>query len=195
MKTITLDRAIHILNAKKVNTFTITDAKKIFCVDNKNTLYKFLQRLEKRKIIERVMNGKYIFTLREATDFSIANFIDTSSYISLESALSFYGIIAQFPYTLTSVTFDKPKRIIFREKEYEFNHIDTEYYFGFIKKNNFLIASPEKAVLDELYFISKNLRRINLKELDLSKINKQRVIKMSQKYKFIPLRILLNKIL
>lgn len=195
MEPISLDKAIHILNAKKVSAFAITDAKKIFCINNKNTLYKFLQRLEKRNIVERILPGKYIFSLKDIPDFFLANFLNTSSYISLESALSFYGILAQFPYTITSVTVDKPKRIIFREKEYEFSHINPKYFFGFIKRNNFLIASPEKALLDELYFAAKNLRKVDIKELDLSKIDKLRLKKMSQDYKLIPLKILLDKIL
>jgi len=47
-----------------------------------------------------------------------------------------------------------------------------ENFFGFVKKDNFLIAQPEKALLDELYFISKGLISISLNELNLSLINK-----------------------
>jgi len=68
-----------------------------------------LERLTKKGIIKRLTKRKYLFTFLESDDFQIANFLYTPSYISLESALSFYGIITQFPYQITSITPKKNK--------------------------------------------------------------------------------------
>lgn len=194
MESITIDKATKILYVKKVSLFSINDAKKIFNIEKDNTLYKLLQRLEKKDIIKRIENGKYLFSFIEVSDFEIANFLTSPSYISLESALSFYGILSQFPYTITSITSKKSKRVIYEDKEYEFMHIRSKYLYGFFKKNNFLIASPEKALIDELYFMARKLRIISLEELDLTNINKKYLKDISKKYDYIPLKRLVDKI-
>jgi len=139
------------------------------------------------------MKGKYQFLLNEVNDFESANYLVNPSYISLESALSFYGILPQFSYTITSVTPLKSKKTHYREKEYEFAHLDKKYFFGFVKKNKFLIASPEKALLDELYFMAKNLRKVHFQDLDLTPISKKRLKILSRQYRFTPLKNLLKK--
>lgn len=194
MESITIDKATKILYTKSVSLFSINDAKKVFNIEKDNTLYKLLQRLEKKDIIKRIENGKYLFSFIEVSDFEIANFLTSPSYISLESALSFYGILSQFPYTITSITSKKSKRVIYEDKEYEFNHMESKYLYGFFKKNNFLIASPEKALIDELYFVAKKLRIISLEELDLTNINKKHLKSIVKKYDYIPLKRLVDNI-
>jgi len=141
-----------------------------------------------------MIKGKYHFLFREINDFELANFLVDPSYLSLESALSFYGILPQFPYTITSVTPLKSKKIIFKEKEYEFLHLNKKYFFGAQKIDRFLIAHPEKALLDELYFVSKKLRKIHYQDLDLTEINKTKLKNFLQKYKFLPLIKLVEKL-
>jgi len=194
METISKEVAIKKLHQKKVSLFDVSDAKKIFAIEKENTLYKLLQRLEKAGVISRVIKGKYHFLFREINDFELANFLVNPSYISLESALSFYGILPQFPYTITSITPLKSKKIIYQEKEYEFSHLKTKYFLGFEKKDNFLIAVPEKALLDELYLMAKKLRKIHFEDLDLTQINKVRFKKMLQSYKFLPLQNLVKEL-
>jgi hypothetical protein len=152
-----------------------------------------LQRLEKADILKRIVKGKYLFSFKEINDYELANLLFTPSYLSLESALSFYGILAQFPYTITSVTPAKTKKIVYNEKEFEFAHLKKEYFFGYVKKDNFLIALPEKALLDELYFISKGLINISLDELNLSLINRNKLGRMAEYYNFLPLKNLVKK--
>lgn len=183
--------AIKILHQKKVTFFDVVDAGKIFGIEKSKTLYVLLQRLEKDGVINRIVNGKYYFALKEYNEFELANFLVNPSYISLESALSFYGILPQFPYTITSLTPLKTKKINYQDKEYEYSHLDTGYFWGFLKKDKFLIASPEKALLDELYFMAKKLRNIHLQDLNLKAIDRKKICDLSKRYKFIPLHNLL----
>ena len=193
METISKQKAIQILIQKNISLLDVNTAQKIFSFQKENSLYKFLQRLEKANLLKRVVKGKYLFSLKEINDYELANLLLTPSYLSLESALSFYGILAQFPYTITSVTPLKTKKIIYNEKEFEFAHLKKEYFFGYVKKDNFLIALPEKALLDELYFISKGLIRISLDELNLSLINRNKLGRMAEYYKFLPLENMVKK--
>ncbi len=194
METITKDRAIKLLHKKGIVFFDIIDAKKIFKTRKEKTLYELLRRLEKSGVISRIQKGKYLFSLTGYNDFELANFLVNPSYVSLESALSFYGILPQFPYTITSVTTLKTKKIIYQEKEFEFCHLEKKYFFDFIKKDKFLIATPEKALIDELYFVSKKLRKIHFDDLDLSIIDKKRLKEITKKYNFVPLQNLLRKL-
>lgn len=188
------DKAIKILYQKKISLFNITDAKKIFGIKKENTLYKLLQRLEKSGIIIRITKGKYHFLFNEINDFELANFLINPSYVSLESALSFYGILPQFTYTITSVTPLKSQKIIHQEKEYEFSHLSSKYFFSFIKKDKFLMATPEKALLDELYFMAKKIRSVHFEDLDLKSIDKRKIKDLSKRYRFLPLQNLLKRV-
>ncbi len=194
MEPITKAKAIKILHQKKVTFFDVTDASKIFETKKIKTLYELLQRLEKEGVIQRIIKGRYHFSLREYNDFELANFLVNPSYISLESALSFYGILSQFPYTVTSITPLKPRRITYQEKEYEFSHLESKYFFGFVKKHKFLIATPEKALLDELYFMAKKLRRVHVRDLNFDPVDKKKFEELYKKHKFIPLRKLVKKL-
>jgi predicted transcriptional regulator of viral defense system len=173
METISKQKAIQILIQKNISLLDISTAQKIFSFEKENSLYKFLQRLERADILKRIVKGKYLFSFKEVNDYELANFLLTPSYISLESALSFYGILAQFPYTITSVTTAKTRKIIYNEKEFEFAHLRRENFFGFV--------------------ISKGLISISLNELNLSLINKNKLLKMMRYYKFLPLENMVKK--
>jgi len=199
MATITKERAIKALLAKNTGCFGAVQAGKLFSINNSNTLYKLLQRLEKAEIIKRIRAGKYIFLLNRPLEFELANFMVSPSYISCESALSFYGMLPQFSYSITSLTLAKPAAIIFEGKEYEYSHIDRKYFFGFEKaldnktSRPFLIASREKAFLDLLYLVSKGQRKLSRDELDLSGVNKKVLKNMAGNFKFTPLAKIVRK--
>lgn len=194
MDAISKEKAIRIFHQKRVSLFSVNDAKKIFGIKKENTLYKFLQRLEKARVIERITKGKYKFSFGEVNEFELANFILNPSYISLESALSFYGILPQFPYTITSVAPSKSRKTIYSNKEYEFSQLGSKYFSGFEKRGKFLIATPEKALLDELYFISKKVRRIHLEDLNLNRINNKKFKDLSKRFSFLPLQNLIKNL-
>ena len=158
---------------------------------NKNTLYKISQKLENKKVLKRLAPGLFLFTESSVSEFEIANFVYQPSYVSLETALSFYGILSQFPYTLTSVTTRKSKKVLIEEKEYTYSKMDLSLFWGYERKNDMLIASPEKAFLDTIYFASKGISRINLADLDLSVLNKVALITLAKKFNS---DLILNKI-
>ena len=160
------------LEEKRLKFVTEAEFARLFKIENQNTLNKTLQRLNKNGILIRVIKGKYVLASADYGDFELANFLVQPSYVSFESALSFYGVLPQFTYTLTSATIKRAKKIFFA-KEFEYNHLDRDLFWGFIKNKNFLIATPEKAFLDTLYLSLKGLRKIDLDELDISMLDKK----------------------
>lgn len=162
MRTTKINRLqfINTLKEKNVIFFNLTDIKKIFKIENNNTLKHFLRRQKEANIIKRLSKNKYqfLYSTSSPSDFAIANFLTVPSYISLESALNYYGLIDQFPYHVSSISLSKPKEVRVDKKIFTFSRIKKEYFKDFIKIDDFLIASEEKAVFDYLYFIYKGLR-------------------------------------
>lgn len=174
METYNTTEIINVLSRKNISVFSATDFARLFKINRPDTVYKKLDRLIKKKIITRIIKGKYLFGLNPPDDFTLANFLYQPSYISLESALSFHGIITGFPYAIASVTPRKTKKYLIsgKEKEYEYTHLAPKLFWGYEKKEQFLMASPEKAVLDYLYLAFKGLRPAAIDEFDLLSINR-----------------------
>lgn len=183
MKTYTLPEIIITFKKQNISLFTISDFSRLFNLRKNNTLYKKIQRLEKQKIIKKIINGKYIFSLSRPDEFAIANFIKNPSYISLESALSFYGIMTGFPYSITSISTKPPKTVIIDEKEYSYSHINPSLFWGYEKNSQFLIADKEKALLDYIYFSLKGLRTmLDFDETDTTQIDRVRLSEYARRW-------------
>ncbi|MEF3692175.1 MAG: hypothetical protein V3574_03945 [Candidatus Moraniibacteriota bacterium] len=82
------------------------------------------------------------------------------SYVSMETALSFYGIIPEAVFTVTSVTSRKTKYFNTPLGNYSYRKIKKEAFGGFETKTqkgiSFNLALPEKALVDFLY-LNRNI--------------------------------------
>ena len=138
--------------------------------------YEVIQRMLRKNIIQKVINGIYELTEKPLSAFEKAQAIEPNSYISLESALNYYGILSQFPHIITSVTTGKTKT---KEstQTYEYVHIKSDLYTDYQKTNGFLIATKEKSLADFLYLVSKGLRSSDISDFDLKEIDKNRLVK------------------
>lgn len=160
MESITKDKFIKTLKEKGVTLFNFEDLYKLFNIDSESALKALLFRLKRAQIIQPLARGKFYFNFSSdnPSDFSIANFTFSPSYVSLESALSFYDLINQFPYQITSVTPGKTRSFLFGQKKFSFTHLRPEYYTDYVKKDDFLIATPVKAIFDFVYLVYKGSR-------------------------------------
>jgi len=112
-----------------------------------------------RGLLVKLRNQYYAFPeYRQMPDFSryVANRIYSPSYISLHSALAFYGMIPEEVVQLTSVTTLKTARFENDFGTFHYQNVKTPFYFGFEIKTiqsgrGLLFATPEKALLDLLY--------------------------------------------
>ncbi len=173
--------ALETFRGKGIRFIDKTQAMRLFGLESANTAYKFLQRLEKRGVIKRVTVGIYVLASDNVEDFEVANAAVSPSYVSLESALSYYGVLSQFPYEITSITTKRSRKFTFG-KEFEYTHINKELYWGFVKNNKFVIATAEKALLDMLYLATKGLRKLDIDELDISSLDKDLLRRYCQKF-------------
>ena len=88
--------------------------------------------------------------------FLIANHLWGPSYVSLESAMSYWGIIPERVYEISSVTIKSSKKYKTPIGRFSYRSIPAPYYSFGIKSIELatgqlaLIASPEKALCDKI---------------------------------------------
>jgi len=146
----------------------------------KRTASSFISKNLKSGLFIKIRNNYYTLKDSYSSPYFIANKIYQPSYISLEKALSYYNIIPETVYTITSVTtkptreFNTPKGIFSYQKIKK--RAFTGYGLKKVEENKILIAEPEKALADFLYFVSLKKQSLN-DRFDLKKINKRKLIK------------------
>lgn len=166
----------------KKDYYSISDLEKIFA-QKRSVLYVTLNRLAAKKWISRIRKGIYRITmLSGASDERIAGQLYWPNYLSFESALSRYGIIDKIPYTLSFATTRKSKTMRLGGGTVEFRQIKKELFFGFSPKDGFDIACPEKALLDQLYFVSRGRAALDYEEINLKGLNKRKFLEYAKAY-------------
>lgn len=137
--------------------FSIKDIEKVDLSFHKQRLSEW----QRKGYVKKIRQSFYIFSdleINEPTLFTIANRINEPSYISLEMALSLYGLIPEAVYGLTSVTSQKTKTFQTPIGDFIYRYTRPELLFGYeLREHNgqhYQIAEIEKAVLDYLYLNS-----------------------------------------
>lgn len=104
--------------------------------------------------------------------FTIANHLRGPSYISLETALSYWGIIPEQVHEIISMTLKSPRVYDTPIGRFTYHHLKAPYYsFGLerieVGTGQFvLIASKEKAICDKIIATSGVNLRSRLQTLD-----------------------------
>jgi predicted transcriptional regulator of viral defense system len=161
------------LQIENIALLTVSDLRRRFRITQANTAYKTMQRLVAKGLLTRVQEGVYQRSDRPVHDFVLANAMVTPSYVSLESALSRYGILSQAPMIVTSVTARKGRTMETRTKTFEYAHLAPHLFTGYIKEADYVIATPTKALFDAVYLAAKGARSVPVDELDLTAIDKK----------------------
>lgn len=121
--------------------------------------------INEEKLIS-LKKGLYVWNSNSLPEnFSIANILYTPSYVSVESALSFYGLIPERVFSVSSMTFKTSKKFSNSLGNFEYIKIPTPYYsFGIkrisIRDGQFsLMATAEKALMDKVITTSGTIIR------------------------------------
>jgi predicted transcriptional regulator of viral defense system len=149
--------------------------------------WKALSRLNHRGLVRRITSGIYLNKL--VRDSSAADFVSVlkpDSYVSLESALSQWGLSTQSPVALTCVTVGKPKEYRTPEFSITFRAISKRLFWGFVEKqtrySKYRVAEPEKALLDWIYLSLQSGLTPHLDEIAFGSVDKQKLVKYSDKF-------------
>lgn len=174
---------------KKINKlyFTYQDVAKKLSI-SEDSARVLCTRYVKQKYLIRLKRNFY--TLKERWDnitsnqrLELANILQVPSYISLMTALSFYEYTTQVQQKfIESISLYRTFTKDIEGTVFNYSKIKKDLYFGFFKKNNIFIASPEKAFIDSLYLNYLGKYNLDVSSLNLEKINKEVCENILKKY-------------
>ncbi len=164
--------------------FTFEEFRRVFDISYIKAKY-FLETYTEKKLFTRIKKGLYGIENHLPDEKEIANIIYKPSYISLEYALAKYSIIPEMVYSITSVTTKPTREFYIKSKPFSFLKIKKQAFTGYLfvkeKKHGILIAEPEKAFVDYLYFVSLGKKELN-ERLNFSALNKRKVMDFAKLY-------------
>ncbi|OQX50828.1 hypothetical protein B5M47_02925 [candidate division CPR3 bacterium 4484_211] len=178
MSTITLIKKLQSLDK---GYFTMADMQKITDLP-RDSLKVAINRLIEKEILTRIKRGVYQLGFSQVDVPKIANQLYYPSYLSFGSALSRYGVLSQVPYTQTFATTRRSKKMTLWETKVEFRQLRKDLFFGYRMEGGVYIAELEKALLDQLYMVSRGRGSLNIEELDLKEVDKELLKKYAQKF-------------
>ena len=158
-----------------------------------------LTRWQKRGLIIQLKRGIYILNKNDRkifpSRFFFANQIMWPSYVSLESALGYYGLIPEMVSDVTSVTSKKTARFKNELGQFIYQHLKPDVFKGYRSFKDeagmdVLIADPEKALVDFLYL---NLGKFKVSAKDVfggsyrfqntEQLNRRKIISWARSFK------------
>lgn len=141
-----------LIDSKKT-VFTLGDFQSLWGEEDRRNVMMTARRMVKRELLLKLGKGYYAFN-KDYNRYELANTIISPSYVSLHSALLFWGVAFQREETVYSAA------LFNYEKEldgtlYSYHAMKKELFFdtrGVIVKDYVSIASSERAILDSFYF-------------------------------------------
>lgn len=152
------------------NIFSINDICLYWGETNPDLLRSAIRYYVNKGSLHRVKRGFYSLNA-EFDKFELAQKLIMPSYISLETALQFHGIIFQVTRSIQSVA-PYSRKFLIKEIHYKYHKIKDDILInpaGILSEENFLIASPERAITDTLYLYSDyyfdNMNGVDIEKL------------------------------
>lgn len=171
---------------KNFTIFSLNDIKKI----DPNFFRARLNEWQKKGYLKKIVRNYYVFSdlnLNESVLFEIANKIYNPSYISFEAAWSYYGLIPESVYAVTSASARKTYKFKTGIGDFIYRKIKSDLFFGYMLVRRgekvFKMADIEKALLDYFYINPQiktmddfNELRVNIDEL-IKQLDEEKLLK------------------
>lgn len=172
---------------KEVGNLPVVDTEILLAgVSNPAPLKVQISRWQNSGKLIQLKRGIYLlseaYSKVEANGLYIASLLNQPSYISLEKALEYYGLIPEAVPVYTSVTTKRPGEFVCIAGRFDYRHIKKSLFWGYnsvtFDKQTAFIALPEKALLDFFYLKNvkisldylEEMRLQNIEEIDLDKL-------------------------
>lgn len=135
--------------------FSVHQAHSVFPGFDRNNLLRWVNK----GYLIKLRQGWYAFSeYKEKSDYRwyFANKIYSPSYISLHTALAFYGLIPEAVLEINSVSSMKTDSFLNDFGNFTYNSVKEDFMFGYLLKplsdsRTIQLATPEKAIIDLLY--------------------------------------------
>jgi predicted transcriptional regulator of viral defense system len=163
----------HALSSGRLVYSTRQLAKLVGVPDSHAKVYAY--RLVQKGMAWRLSRGSISFT---HDTFIIASQLIKPSYVSMHSALYLRGLIDQVPSIVEAVTTKRPAWL--RELGIRYRKISGKLFFGYerlARANSYVfVATPEKAVLDTVYFGGSPDPSV------LNQLDKEKILEISEAF-------------
>jgi predicted transcriptional regulator of viral defense system len=146
----------------------------------------------------QLKRGFFVFAAEYRTQpielFPIANLLYGPSYVSLESALSHYGMIPEGVPGVTSITIRRVKRFDTPLGRFQYRVIHERAFGGGVRSQRtgesaVLLATPEKALLDKWYLdgagtelLDFSLSGLRIEPAALKSLDRQQLAALARSY-------------
>jgi len=157
-----------------------------------------VHRYAKRGMFIKLRKGLYCLADQPPSELAIANRLYEPSYLSFEFALSYYHLIPEASYVVTSAT-SRPTRVLTAlDKTFEYHRLKKSVFTGYepvkMGVETVLMATPGKAVVDTLYFVDLRKKELN-DRLDLRTLSGKQLRSYAQLFERPSLLQLLKKVM
>lgn len=119
----------------------------------------------------------------------LANQLYRPSYLSLEWALGFHGLIPEMVVTYTSVTSKPPQHFDNEFGHFDYRHVKQAAFFAMvtttIQGQAVLLATPEKALLDYWYLNTGHWTRARMAEMRFQhgeRVDRRRLAQAAERF-------------
>ncbi len=172
------------IRKNKLYIFTADELIKYFPDSAPKTIQNQIQLWTEKGLLFRLKRGLYKIQFPEGgpdlPDLYIANRLYEPSYVSLETALSFYNLIPGVAAGVTSVTTRQTKLFRNRFGSFRYSSCKNDAYCGYrimaYEGFKIYIAEREKALADFVYFKHRYGEEI---DVDLERFDKECLKKLS----------------
>ena len=167
--------------------------------NNPDYLRRQLVDWKQKGLVKQLKRGMYALNKEDSSvglsSYFLANELYSPSYISLESALSFYNIIPERTSMITSVTSKKQQEFKNDYGNFKYFHLNPSLYGNYVKIKDefgfwFKIASREKAIIDFLYFklpaykiIDKDIFEESFRFQNIENLNNEKLLSIAAKFR------------
>lgn len=166
------------LTASGLKVFSKLEFRRLLQV-SKVSAQKLLERYAKRGVFLRLKGGLYAIASNSPSAYAIANKLYEPSYLSFETALSFYGIIPEVVYSFTSATTRTTREFKAANQVFVFHKIKKGAFTGYrmtdIGGEKVFFAEKEKALADYLYYVFLKKKNLN-DRLNIEGINRRKLL-------------------
>jgi predicted transcriptional regulator of viral defense system len=145
-----------------------------------------ISRWKKAGKIIQLKRGIYLlakpYRKTQVYELYLASLLKKPSYISMEKAFEFHGLIPEAVYVYTSVTTKRPCEFTTKVGVFDYRHIKHSLFWGYesvtLNNQTAFIASPEKALLDYFYLKGVKISFDYLAEMRFQNLEQTKISKM-----------------
>jgi predicted transcriptional regulator of viral defense system len=172
---------------REVDYFTTDDVAKLLNIKTSSATV-LCWRYTKKGLFIRLKKNFYVLKERWQKNsnpdlYRISNILQVPSYISMMTALSFYEVTTQVQRNFFEATgIRKTVEYDIEGISFKFYKIKRTLYFDFLKKDDFFIATKEKAFLDAIYLYSFGKYTLDFDSIDLKKIDFERLTTLLHRF-------------